>query len=243
MFWPVPCNAEKLAGSEILKTAKSCQNLSQVTFQLNRSTTQLLRECCHISNIFSMVSTAFAFVLCPVLSPLKNNLNLLASFSDKKDLTDSWLNPSCMKIKGSVEIINPKISSALGRDCQGSLAGSWASPAKQRSVVCTHRTWCSVASFCWSRSWRTEIGAELLPGQGDPGEGLGQWEGWGGEGGKRRQGCKESGFISSSVYGCGELGPCACLGFIASDGRLEIIFPVEKKLKKPKLSLPCRRPM
>lgn len=36
---------------------------------------------------------------------------------------------------------------------------------------------------------------------GDPGEGAGA-VGWvGGEGGKRRQVCKESGFISSSVYG------------------------------------------
>lgn len=75
------------------------------------------------------------------------------------------------------------------------------------------------------------MGAKLLPVQGDPGEGAGAVASVGGGRWEEKKACKESGFISSSVYGCGELGPYAYLGFIASDGRFEIVFPVEKRQK------------
>lgn len=48
---------------------------------------------------------------------------------------------------------------------------------------------------------------------------MGRWE-------EKTEVCRELGFISSALYSLVNLGQRACLEFIASDGRLEIIFPV-----------------
>lgn len=48
---------------------------------------------------------------------------------------------------------------------------------------------------------------------------MGRWE-------EKTEVCRELGFISSALYSFVDLGQCASLEFIASDGRLQIILPV-----------------
>lgn len=115
-----------------------------------------------------------------------------------------------MKISGLAETINPKISSALGRDCQGSLAGLPARRAKQKSVG-LHR-W-DLAShllpFAQAAVGGHKWEPSLLCAQRDPRGGAGSVGSAVGKVGREDQACKESGFISSAVYSSLELGPYA----------------------------------